>query len=301
MMQLFKNLFGSQVDGMTLAQSQELKEYAQIELLAYFAKPTAPHDSTAQRAWNRVLPKPYPDMLARFQKQGWLAAAGNGYQVTAQGRPFVEAYRRRTEEAKRTAMQGVHDALAQMMTSEALTIRRQYENRTPLGKADWTGPEPPMNHSAVTRRIFFLEHWLFDGLSPETVKWLKLYAAEEHLWGAFWRLDPTQIPPQVAQELAHPELDTVDAVYWRAHAIVLLVDNQETWQRVKGGDHVRRLEIVGVNDEHTCEHCRQHLGKQYLVARVPELPHRGCTSPYGCRCRYEPVLETLEEIPLTAN
>ncbi|HHY57516.1 MAG TPA: hypothetical protein GYA08_18990 [Chloroflexi bacterium] len=301
MMQFLKNLFGGQVDGMALVQSQELKEYAQIELLAYFAEPHAPHDATAQRAWNRVLPKPYPEMLARFQKLGWLTAVGDRRQVTAQGRPLVEAYRRRTEEAKRAARQGVHDALAQMMTSEALTIRRQYENRTPLGKADWTGPEPPMNHSAVTRRIFFLEHWLFDGLSPETVKWLKLYAAEEHLWGAFWRLDAAQIPPQVAQELAHPELDIVEAVYWRAHAIVLLVDNQETWQRVKGGDHVRRLEIVGVDDEHTCEHCRQHLGKQYLVARVPELPHRGCTSLYGCRCRYEPVLETLEEIPLMAN
>jgi hypothetical protein len=300
-MQLFKNFFGPHVDGMALAQSQELKEYAQIELLAYFAEPHAPHDGAAQRAWNRVLPKPYPDMLTRFRKQGWLAAVGANYQVTAQGRPFVDVYLRRTEEAKRAARQGVHDALAQMMTSEALTVRRQYENRTPLGKADWTGPEPPMNHSAITRRIFFLEHRLLDGLSPETTKWLQLYAAEEHLWGVFWRLDPAQIPPQVAQELTHPTLNIVEAVYWRAHAIVLLVNNQETWQRVKGGDHVRRLQIAGADDEHTCECCRQHLGKQYLVARVPELPHRDCTSLYGCRCRYEPVVETLDEIPLIAN
>jgi len=32
-----------------------------------------------------------------------------------------------------------------------------------------------------------------------------------------------------------------------------------------------------------------------LVARVPELPHRACTSPRGCRCRYEPVLESFDE------
>jgi hypothetical protein len=32
------------------------------------------------------------------------------------------------------------------------------------------------------------------------------------------------------------------------------------------------------------------------VARVPELPHRECTSTHGCRCRYEPVLETYEDL-----
>ncbi len=300
-MQLFKNFFGAKVDGMALAQSQELKQYAQIDLLAYFATPRPLHDAALQREWSRVLPKSYPEMIAFLQKQGWLAQSGAGYQVTETGRPFVEAYLQRTAAEKHAARQSVHDVLAQMMTSEALTIRRQYENRTPLGQADWTGPEPPMNHSAVTRRVFFLDHWLLEGLSPETAKWLKLYAAEEHLWGAFWRLDPEQIPPQAAQELSRPDMQIVEAVYWRAHAIALLVDNQETWQRVKGGDHVRRLEIAGPNDEHTCAHCRQHLGKQYLVARVPELPHRGCTSAFGCRCRYEPVLETLEEIPLIAG
>jgi len=300
-MRFLKNLFGAKVDGMALVQSQELKEYAQIDLLAQFDQPCAPHDANEQRTWSRVLPQPYPEMLAFFQKQGWLKAQGNGYVVTEVGRPFVDAYRTRTAAEKHTAVQGVHDALMQMMTSEALTVRRQYENRTPLGKADWTGPEPQMNHSAVTRRIFFLDHWLLDGLSEETVKWLKLYAAEQHLWGVHWRLTPDQIPPFVAQELAQPNMEIVESVYWRAHAVALYVDNQETWQRVKGGDHVRRLEIVGPDDEYTCEHCRQTLGKQFLVARVPELPHRQCTSPRGCRCRYEPVLETLEEIPLIAG
>lgn len=300
-MQLFKNLFGAKVDGMALANSQELKEYAQVDLLVQFVQPQPAHDANAQRAWSRVLPRPYPEMLAFFQKQGWLTSTADGYVVSEVGRTFVDAYRQRTAAEKQAAMQGVHAALAQMMTSEALTIRRQYENRTPLGKADWSGPEPQMNHSAVTRRIFFLDHWLLDGLSEETVKWLKLYAAEQHLWGVHWRLTPEQIPPSVSQELARPDMDIVESVYWRAHAIALYVDNQETWQRVKGGDHVRRMEIVGPDDEATCEHCRQTLGKQFLVARVPELPHRECTSPFGCRCRYEPVLEVLEEIPLVAG
>lgn len=300
-MQLLRKLFGLRLDGIALAKSQKLKEYSQIGLLAEFVQPRPLHDTGQQRAWSRVLPRPYMEMIALFQKQGWLTAHGEQYQVAEASYPFVRIYQERMEAEKQTALEGVRKALSQMMTSEALTIRRRYENRTPLGKADWTGPEPQMNHSAVTRRIFFLEHWLLDGLSEETVKWLKLYAAEQHLWGVHWRLSPDQIPPHVAQELARPDMDAVEAAYWRAHAITLYVDNQETWQRVKGGDHVRRLEIVGPDDEYTCEHCRQYLGKQFLITRVPELPHRECTSPFGCRCRYEPVLEALEEIPLTAG
>jgi hypothetical protein len=248
-----------------------------------------------------VLPKSYAEMIVSFQKAGWLETQEGGYRVAGAARLFVERYLQRTEAEKRAAIQGVHDALSQMMTSEALTIRRQYENCTPFGKATWSGPEPQMNHSAVTRRIFFLENWLFAGMSPATARWLKLYAAEQHLWGVHWPLTPDQIPAEVGQELARPGLDLTQAVYWRAHAITLYVDNQETRQRVKGGDHVRRLEIVGPNDEYTCETCRPLLGKQYLVARVPDLPPQGCTSPLGCRCRYEPVLETLDEIPLSVG
>ncbi len=298
-MQFLKNIFGgTRLDGAALAASQELKEYAQVALLAHFLTAQPLHDPALQSRWSRVLPRAYADTIALFEKLGWLESTPAGYQVTAAGRPFAEAYLQRTANEETEARQHVREALAQMMTSEALTIRRQYENRTPLGKAAWTGPEPQMNHSAVTRRVFFLEHRLLDGLSPETAQWLKLYAAEQHLWGVHWQLDPAAIPPQVAAELARPDMPIEEAVYWRGYALSLYVDNQETWQRVKGGDHVRRLEIVGPDDEHTCEHCRSFVGKQYLVARVPELPHKQCTSPRGCRCRYEPVLEAIEEIPL---
>jgi hypothetical protein len=159
-----------------------------------------------------------------------------------------------------------------------------------------------MSHSSVTRQIFFLDdHRMLDGLSPNTVDWLKRYAAEEHLWGVTWRLPADAVPAEVQLELAQPGvMDGAEGAYWKAYQLGLYVDNQETWQRCKGGDHVRRIEIVGQNDDYTCERCKEELGKEYLVARVPELPHKDCTSPRGCRCRYEPVLETIDEIPLMA-
>ena len=186
-------------------------------------------------------------------------------------------------------------AIEERDTGEALEIRRKYESSHPLGSADWSGPKPQMSRSSLTRRILYLQHWLLDGLSPETVEWLKLYAAEQHLWETDWRLDAAEIPQKVANELRTPEMDAVEAAYWRAYGIALLIDNQETWQRCKGGDHVRRIEIAGSDDEFTCQQCKESLGNEYLVARVPELPHRDCTSSRGCRCRYEPVLDSYED------
>jgi hypothetical protein len=300
-MSFLKNLFGGQrLDGAALAQSQDLKEYSQIDLLAQFDPPRALHEPKDQARWSRVLPRPYTDEIALFQKQGWLQQQPDGlHAVTATAMLHVEAWRTRMEQEKAEAMAKARDALAVRMTSEALTVRRQYENRLPLGEADWTGPEPQPSHSALTRQIYFLEHRMLDGLSPETVEWLKRYAAEQHLWGAWWRLSADEVPAPVQAELAQPGvMDGVEGAYWKAYQMGLYVDNQETWRRCKGGDHVRRIEIVGADDEYTCAECKKTLGKEFLVARVPELPHQGCTSPRGCRCRYEPVVETIEEIPL---
>ena len=298
-MSLLKKLFGStpKVDGAQLAQATDLKQLGQIDLLMRFATPRPLHDAGEQQRWSRTLPQPYADTIKLFEKEGWLAPTPSGhYQVTPAAQPFVDAYVARRAREKAEVMPKVRAALKGKETSEALTLRRYYEATFPLGKADWTGPDPQLSHSALTRRIFFLDHWLLAGLSKPTVDWLKLYAAEQHLWGAYWQLDPAEIPDFAQTELARPELPIAEAVYWKAYGLALFVDNQETWQRCKGGDHVRRIEIAGPNDDYTCATCREVLGKEYLVARVPELPHRGCTSPRGCRCRYEPVLEMLDDI-----
>lgn len=295
-MSFLRNLWGrSKLNGEALARSTEKADYAQIELLAAFRTPRPLHDTMTQSLWNRVLPRAYADTIALLQKEGWLAANGSQWQVTAVALPFVQQYEERLAAQKAAVLPKVRKALAEKDTSEALALRRAYEDQQPLGKAEWTGPDPQLSHSALTRRILFLKHWLVDGLSPATNQWVKLYAAEQHLWGAYWQLPLDAIPAAVQAELATPDMDAAEAAYWKAYQLALYVDNQETWQRCKGGDHVRRLEIVGPNDAYTCDHCRQVLGKQFLVARAPELPHRECQSIRGCRCRYEPVLESYED------
>jgi hypothetical protein len=285
------------LDGDRLARSTDLQEYAQIDLLAHFAAGQPQPSPGDQTRWSRVLPHPYAETIRQFEKLGWLEPSGSGqYRVAAAALPFVEAYHTRLDEDRNEIIPKVREALAHKDTNTAFALRRAYEAGFPMGKSAWTGPEPQLSHSALTRRIFFLDHWLLDGLSNTTQEWIKLYAAEQHLWGATWRLTPDAIPPDVAQELARPGMDAAEAAFWKAQQLALHVDNQETWQRCKGGDHVRRIALAGPDDEYTCDHCRSQLGKEFLVARVPELPHRGCTSPRGCRCRYEPVLEAPPDV-----
>jgi hypothetical protein len=298
-MSFLKKIFGgeSKLDADALVGATDIKQVGMIDLLMRFREPRRLHEAGEQQRWSRSLPQPYAETIKLFTKQGWLEATPQGtYRATAAVTPQLRAYQERLEREKAAIMPQVHAALERKETSEALTLRRGYEARFPLGEADWTGPEPQLSHSALTRRIFFLEHWLLDGLSKECKDWLKLYAAEQHLWGASWQLPEQEIPDVVRSEVMRPDMSISEAVYWKAQQLSLYVDNQETWQRCKGGDHVRRIEIVGANDEYSCELCRPFLGKEFLVARVPELPHRGCSSPRGCRCRYEPVLEMLDEI-----
>jgi len=294
-MSFFKKIFGgSALDGAKLVASTVKTEYSQIALLATFDPPAPALSAGDRQRWSRELPSPYDETVEQFVKAGWLTKNGAEYAVTPTGMPFVEQYRARIAKEKAEVLPKVRKALEAKDSSEALDLRRSYEARYPLGQADWTGPEPQLSHSGQTRRILYLQHWLLDGLGKETADWLKLYAAEQHLWGARWRLPLDQIPATAQTELATETQDASEAAFWRSNVLMLHVENQETWLRFKGGDHVRKIEIAAPEDEALCAACQALVGKSFLVARTPELPLKECTCAHGCQLRYEPVLESPE-------
>jgi len=184
-MSFLKNLFGrNTLDGDALARSSDISDYARLELLGHFETPRQLHEDREKQRWERTLPRSYVEEIDLLTRQGWLNFSGNIYQLTEAGMPFLATYRARQEQEKSEAISAAHSALAQKNSSEALAVRRAYEGRQPLGKAAWTGTEPQLSHSALTRRILFLDHWLVEGLSKEAQDWLKPYAADQHLWGA---------------------------------------------------------------------------------------------------------------------
>lgn len=296
-MSFLKKLFSSgKLDGLALARSDQRADLAQIHLLSCFETPRPRHDEREQRQWERALPRGYAQQIDLMVKQGWLQESGDTLTATPTAGPFLAIHQERMGGERERVMAQVRQALQGRDTSEALEIRRRYEANHPLGKAEWTGPDPQLSHSALTRRILFLNHWLVEDLDETAQKWLKLYAAEQHLWGTEWQLSPDEVPEGLRPVFARPGVTPEEGAYWRSRQLALYVENQETWQRCKGGDHVRRIEIQGPDDAHTCEHCRPFLGEQYLVIRVPELPHRACTSLRGCRCEYVPVLDTYMDL-----
>lgn len=293
-MGFLKKLFAKRPDGEQLASAPAMADYGQIDLLQRFQHPRPLDDERNQRRWEQILPHTYDQQIRLFLTAGWLEKTNAGYTTTPAASPALRHYAQRQAEERAHVMAAVRHALSQRDTSEALALRRQYEAAQPLGKAAWSGPEPQLSHSALTRRILFLDHWLLDGLQAETEQWLKLYAAEQHLWSTRWHVGPEDSLPASAAELGAGSLSASEAAYWRSYSLVLYVENQETWQRCKGGDHVRRIALQGPDDTNTCDYCRKFYGEQYLIARTPELPHRGCRSPVGCRCEYVPVLDTYD-------
>ena len=279
-MSFLQNLFRPRLDGEKIASSTVPSERAQLDLLLEFEHARPLHDERTQQRWSQALPRPYAESIELFKRQGWLVDAGDGKQIGAAAAVFAEAYQTRLATEREMAKVQVRNALAERDTSAALDVRRRYEAARPLGTAAWTGPEPQLSYSALTRRILFLDHWLLAGLSEPVAAWLKLYAAEQHLWGTHWRLTRNEIPADVLeaarQELLTTEqaaagMELTEAIFWRAHALALYVDNQETWQRCKGGDHVRRIEIVGADDEQTCARLPRGAG--------PAAPRRARADP----------------------
>lgn len=61
-------------------------------------------------------------------------------------------------------------------------------------------------------------------------------------------------------------------------------------QRLRVDGRFRQVRIIV--DRESCPVCQAAYGT-YPIDQVPELPVEGCSSPNGCRCRYEPVLDLV--------
>lgn len=47
-------------------------------------------------------------------------------------------------------------------------------------------------------------------------------------------------------------------------------------------------------DDNACPTCLGVSDRSYLPSGLPALPIAGCTTPGGCRCRYEPNVTVYE-------
>jgi len=49
------------------------------------------------------------------------------------------------------------------------------------------------------------------------------------------------------------------------------------------------VEILTYQD--SCKACKKLENRKYKISAVPELPHKNCTSEWGCRCTLIPIVD----------
>ena len=128
---------------------------------------------------------------------------------------------------------------------------------------------------AVLQLLFERTPQMLSAIDVETLERLRAPAGMAFLWGkdsaAQWiRSDFTMDGPL--------EPAVVSAMLL-AHARTLYDREQ---YRQSGHP---TYEIWCTHDRHSCPDCKAMHGRQYRIDSLPELPHAGCTSPHGCRCR----------------
>jgi RNA polymerase subunit RPABC4/transcription elongation factor Spt4 len=57
-------------------------------------------------------------------------------------------------------------------------------------------------------------------------------------------------------------------------------------------DNPRVIAVHVVTHEDACPACQQIQGT-FPKDRVPKVPVEGCSHPHGCRCFYQPLLESI--------
>ncbi|MCA9971958.1 MAG: hypothetical protein KC425_17160 [Anaerolineales bacterium] len=65
-------------------------------------------------------------------------------------------------------------------------------------------------------------------------------------------------------------------------------EQQAALKRIREGGIATKVRILAARD--SCPVCKAFEGA-YEFDEVPELPHEGCSHPYGCRCTYAPILD----------
>ena len=61
-------------------------------------------------------------------------------------------------------------------------------------------------------------------------------------------------------------------------------------KRIQANERIKYVRVSVADD--CCPACRQALAT-YAKEEAPPLPVEGCSHAHGCRCTYEPVLETI--------
>lgn len=138
---------------------------------------------------------------------------------------------------------------------------------------DWENYTPTRDVSILTS-IFSSLPSILSGVNQRELERLRMVAALMHLWGT--NRIPNYLPWKIDTGIRfNPET--------AARMLLFAATHFENLSQYRATE-VRSVKIMGANDHHVCDICKDLQGHIFLLEEVPELPYASCTSDYGCRC-----------------
>lgn len=200
----------------------------------------------------------------------------NLYRTTPEATEIAEHYIEEEKTKKAAAEREAFSALVNREFQKAVHVVVQYEQSQvfPRGLGiDWKNYNVESEVESI-KAIFDKTPKILNGIENDRLDELRLAAGMMQLWGT---------------NRAHPWLsdDFETGIHLDGNAASLMLGFHAAYTRDMGKYReagVKTIEVMGVNDRHTCEECRKLSGNKYTLGQVPELPYPECICESGCRC-----------------
>jgi len=194
------------------------------------------------------------------------------------GQEIARQYLAAEKEKREAAEREVLAMLREGRFREASLLVSSYEANQVFSRGiniDWKNHDPSRD-VAVLKGIFGGRPKILARLDHGKLEPLRLAAGMMLLWGSgeakSWL--PTDFETGLAMDNAAAARMLLFFGYHQADL---------EWYREVG---IKSVQIITVNDGHSCEACRKLAGSKYKLSEVPELPCEKCTSDLGCRCTH---------------
>lgn len=200
----------------------------------------------------------------------------NLYRTTAEGTEISEHYLKEEKAKKAAAERETLASLTNREYSKAVRVIVQYEQSQvfPRGLGiDWKNYNVESDIESL-KAIFEKTPKILNGIKNDRLDELRLAAGMMQLWGT---------------NRAHPWLsDNFETgIHLDGNAASLMLVFHANYLRDIGKYRragVETLEVMSVNDRHTCEQCRKLSGNKFIMGQLAELPYPECECESGCRC-----------------
>lgn len=201
----------------------------------------------------------------------------NIFHCTREGTAMAEAFLKEEQVKKCSATEKTKTLLSEKKFSDATKVLIQYEASQVFQRGfgiDWKTYNG-MHEVKDLKLIFSTTPAIIKGLVIDKLNQLRVAASMMLLWGNNTVRD--WLPENFETGINLSPDATCRMLVFHAR------NKRRIEEYRKNG--VISVEIVGANDDKSCQECKKLDGKVFNIERMIQIPHKKCTCEMGCRCR----------------